>query len=481
MNGPTQGTDVFVPIDQVIGGPDQIGRGWIMLVQSLAAGRAISLPAMGVAGTKLAAHATGAYARIRRQFKMPIGYFEGVEEVLARLAGNTYRDDATRLLTLSALQLGEKPSVLTAIAKAYITESNRRTINDAMDVHGGKGIMQGPRNYLNNSYQSLPIGITVEGANILTRSMIIFGQGAIRAHPYILQEMQSAQETEPSKALQKFDSAFFGHVAFTLSNFVRTLWMGLSGARFVRAPIDGPTAHYYRQLTRMSSAFAFVSDIVLMALGGNFKFREKLSGRLADVLAHLYMASAVLKHFEDADQPQEDMPLVNWALRDSLYVIQQQLLNVIRNFPVWWMRRPLKMIIFPLGLFYREPSDNLGKRAARILLAPGSARERLVAGIYSAQDDSGLAELQAAFEAVNNAALASRRLRAITRQELTPENYEALIETALANDEFSEDDAELVRTAQQAVGKVIAVDDFDPSALGGIKPSDHSCFRRLRR
>ncbi len=470
MNGPTQGQDVFVPLDAVIGGRACIGQGWAMLVQSLAAGRAISLPAMGIAGTKLAAHATGAYARIRRQFKMPIGYFEGVEEVLSSLAGRAYRDDATRLLTLTALRVGERPSVLTAIAKAYLTNSNRHAINDAMDVHGGKGIMQGPRNYLQSAYQVLPIGITVEGANILTRSMIVFGQGAIRAHPFILREMQSAQADDSPESLNEFDEAFFGHVQFTLSNFVRTLWMGLTGARWVGAPIDGPTAHYYRQLTRMSSAFALTSDLVLMVLGGNFKFREKLSGRLADALAHMYMASAVLKHFENAGRPEEDLPLVNWAMRDSLHKIQTALINVIRNFPVWWLRRPLKMVIFPLGLFYREPSDNLGKRAARILLSPNDARDRLTRGMYEPQSGTGIAELNDAFKKVVAASNADKRLRAITREVTTPGNYEALIEAGLESGEFRQSEAALVRAAQQAVQRVIDVDDF-PAAQTAAEPT----------
>jgi len=465
MNGPTQGQDVFIPMDSIIGGTEQIGQGWTMLVQSLAAGRAISLPALGVAGGKLAAHATGAYARVRKQFKMPIGYFEGVEAVLARLAGNAYRDDATRQLTLTALMLGERPSVLTAIAKSYLTESNRRAINDAMDVHGGKGIMQGPRNYLNSIYQMIPIGITVEGANILTRSMIVFGQGAIRAHPFILQEMRAAADEDAERGLAAFDAAFFGHVAFTLSNFIRTLWMGLTGARFVSTPIGGPTAHYFRQLTRMSSAFALLSDLVLMVLGGRFKFREKISGRLADVLAHLYMASAVLKTYEDAGRPAEDLPLLNWAMRDSLLAIQTGLINVIRNFPVWWLRRPLKTIMFPFGLFYREPSDNLGKRAARVLLTPGPARERLLSGMYVANDGKGLAELNAAFAAVIASTQAERHLRALTREAVTPGNVETLIKTALAGGEFSREEAEQVRQTQLAVARVIAVDDFDPGEL----------------
>jgi acyl-CoA dehydrogenase len=467
MNGPTQGHDVFIPLDAVIGGTGQVGHGWSMLVQSLAAGRAISLPAMGVAGTKVAAHASGAYSRVRKQFKMPIGYFEGIEEVLARLAGNTYRDDATRRLTITGLMVGERPSVLTAIAKAYLTESNRRAINDAMDVHGGKGIMQGPRNYLQTAYRILPIGITVEGANILTRSMIVFGQGAIRAHPFILEEMQCAQDKTSTDAVDRFDAALFSHVAFTVSNFVRTFVMGITGARFVRAPTDGPTAHYYRQLTRMSSAFALISDLVLMVLGGNFKFREKLSGRLADVLAHLYMASAVLKEFDDAGRPEEDLPLVNWAMRDSLFVIQDRLINVVRNFPAWWLRRPLRAVLFPLGLFYREPSDNLGKRAARILLSPGAARDRLTRGVYFTEDGLGLPELNFAFAAVNAAEPASRRLRAITHEVVLPSNHEALIAVAQATGDFSDEEAALVRRAQNAVANVVAVDDFAPGELRG--------------
>ncbi len=460
LNGPTQGKDVFVPLSAVIGGEEMIGQGWSMLVQSLAAGRAISLPAMGVAGTKLAAHASGAYARVRKQFKMPIGYFEGIEEVLARIAGSAYRDDATRELTLTALHQGERPSVLTAIAKAYLTESNRRAINDAMDIHGGKGIMEGPRNYLQNAYTILPIGITVEGANILTRSMIVFGQGAIRAHPHILEEMEAAQAEPSAETLDRFDKAFFGHVAFTVSNFVKTLVMGVTGARFVSVPIEGPTAHYYRQLTRMSAAFALIADLVLMVLGGNFKFREKLSGRLADVLAHLYMASAMLKQFEDDGRPEEDLPLLNWAMRDSLFIIQDRLVNVTRNFPIWWLRRPLRALLFPLGLFYREPSDNLGKRAARILLAPGPARDRLLEGMYLTNEGQGLAELNVAFAAVSAAEQASKRLRALTHEVVLPSNYEVLIRQAQAEGNFTDEDAALVRTAQAAVARVIAVDDF---------------------
>jgi acyl-CoA dehydrogenase len=379
--------------------------------------------------------------------------------VLARLAGNAYRTDATRLLTLVALGIGERPSVLTAIAKCYLTEANRLAINDAMDVHAGKGIIQGPRNYLNLLYQAIPIGITVEGANILTRTMIVFGQGAIRAHPYILKEMQTATNPDERAALVEFDDTFFRHAGFTISNLVRTLWMGLTGARLVLAPVNGPTAHYFRQLTRMSSAFALISDLVLMVLGGSFKFREKLSGRLADVLAHLYMCSAVLKRFEDTRRQKEDLALVNWAMRDSLYVIQNRLINVIRNFPLWWLRPVLRTLVFPLGLSYREPSDTLGKRAARVLLNESMTRDRLVAGIHHSKGDDAIGDLERAFAAAHRSAAAEKHLRALTHEVVTIANFEALIEQGIASG-LSEVEARLIRDAQLAAKKVIDVDDF---------------------
>jgi acyl-CoA dehydrogenase len=460
MNGPTQGKDVFVPMDFIIGGAGRIGQGWSMLVQSLAAGRAISLPALSVAGGKVCAHLTGAYARIRKQFNMPIAYFEGIEEPLARIAGNTYRMDAARKLTLVALDMGEKPSVLTAIVKYYLTEANRQALNDAMDVHAGKGIIQGPNNYLNAFYQAIPIAITVEGANILTRTMIIFGQGAIRAHPYLLREMQSAREADLVLALRNFDSALFGHIGFTISNIVRALVMGVTGARLVRSPVTSPTAHYYRQLTRMSTAFALTADLVLLVLGGAFKFREKISGRLADVLGHLYMSCAVLKNFEDQERPPEDLPLVNWAMRDSLYLIQNRLINILRNFPIKWLGKLIKFVIFPLGHPYTEPSDNLGKRAARILITDNPARDRLTAGIHRSQNEDAAGRVNLAFAAVLAAAAAEKCIKATYKKVVGIDNYEALLTQALRDEIITDGEARLVRTAQQLSQQVIAVDSF---------------------
>jgi acyl-CoA dehydrogenase len=460
MNGPTVGKDVFIPMDSVIGGQERIGQGWSMLVQSLAAGRAISLPSLSVAGVKASAHLTGAYARIRKQFKMPIAYFEGVEEALARIGGNAYRMDAGRLLTLVALGLGERPSVLTAISKYYLTEGNRQTMNDAMDIHGGKGIMQGPNNYLNLGYQALPIAITVEGANILTRTMIIFGQGAIRSHPYLLKEMQAAAEPDLNKAKASFDRAFFGHMGFTTSNGVRALLLGLTGARLLHAPVDGPPRHFYRQITRLSAAFAFTADMILLVLGGTFKFREKISGRLADILGHLYLCSAMLKKFEDDGRPSEDLPLINWAMRDSLFVIQNRLINILRNFPLRWLGKLIKFVVFPLGLPYREPSDSLGKHVARILITNSNARDRLTAGIHKSCADDATGRVSCAFAAVLATAGIEKKLKGAYSKVVTIDNHEKLLKRALADGLIDEEQASLLRQAQQASRKVIDVDSF---------------------
>jgi len=469
MNGPTRGKDVFIPMDYIIGGQERLGQGWRMLMHSLSAGRAISLPALGVAGGKYACAVSGEYARIRKQFGMPIAYFEGIEEPLARMAGHTYRMDAARLLTMSALAQDEKPGVLSAILKYQLTESNRICVNDAMDIHGGKGIIQGPNNYLAGVYQALPIAITVEGANILTRSLIVFGQGAIRNHPYLLREMQAGQAEDNDATRKEFDDALFSHVGFTISNFVRAFFMGLTGARFVKSPIEGRTAHYYRQLTRLSAAFAFVTDSVLLSLGGSFKFKEKISGRLADVLSHLYMASAILKQFEDSGRPKEDHALVHWAMRDSLFIIQSSLVNTLRNFPIRWVGHAIKFFIFPLGHPYKEPSDTLGKHTARILIADGPARDRLLQGIYQSERDDATGRLHKAFKAVLANAAIERRIKNATGQSVTIDNVASLCEQATAQNEISETEAELVLNTSALVKKVIDVDDF-PKELWNFQP-----------
>ena len=461
MNGPTRGKDIFIPMDWIIGGQARIGQGWRMLMQSLAVGRSISLPALGTAGGKMSALFSGSYARIRRQFNMPIGYFEGIEEPLARIGGNAYRMDAARILTLTALMEGEKPSVLSAILKQQLTDGNRLLINDSMDIHGGKGIIEGPNNYLASAYTSIPIAITVEGANILTRSMIIFGQGAIRCHPYLLKEMEAATSTDEAQGLKDFDRALFAHIGFVISNMARAFFLGISRSRWVRSPVKGPTARYYRQLTRMSSAFAFISDLILATYGGRFKFKEKTSGRLADVLSHLYLASAVLKKFEDDGQPKEDMPLVHWAMQDSLYVIQTRLVGILRNYPMRLAGNIIRLVLFPLGLPYEGPRDTCGKHVARLLLTDNPSRDRLLEGIYISAEDDSVGLLIQAFEANMQAAVPERALKNAFQEAVGINNYEELVERGLASSIISQEQAELVRTAQSLAARVIAVDEFD--------------------
>ena len=460
MNGPTRGEDIFIPMDWVIGGQERLGEGWRMLMQSLAAGRAISLPSLGVAGGKMASLLTGAYARIRTQFNVPIGYFGGVEEPLSRIGGRTYRMDAARVLTLIALDQGEKPGVLSAINKYQLTEGNRQCILDAMDVHGGKGIIQGPNNYLAHAYQSLPISITVEGANILTRSLIKFGQGAIRAHPYLLKEMNAVTGIANSQARRIFDNALFAHIGYTLSNTVRSLLLGLSGSRMTPAPVSGPHSAYFRQLSRMSAAFAFIADLVLLLLGGKFKFKEKLSGRLADVLIHLYMASAMLKRFEDDGRPVDDLPLLHWGMQDSLYTIQQSLLGVINNFPVALLGRLVRLIVFPFGLPYSGPGDNTVKAVAHLLLNESECRDRLTDGVFISDLDDATGRVNKAFHLVLEAAPAERAIKNALKESVNFENYEGLVKRATESGVITEEQATMVRLAQQASAKVIAVDDF---------------------
>jgi acyl-CoA dehydrogenase len=466
MNGPTRGKDVFVPMEWIIGGQKRLGQGWRMLMHCLAAGRAISLPAMGTAGGKMAAMMTGEYARVRKQFKMPIGYFEGVEEPLARIGGRAYRMDAARQMTLVALAEGEQPSVLSAILKYYLTEGSRDCINDAMDVHGGKGIIQGPTNYLAAAYKAIPISITVEGANILTRTMIIFGQGAIRCHPYLLKEMTAAANDDGRQARIDFDKAVFGHIGYNISNKVRAWMLGITGARLVRSPVSGPLAYYYRQLSRMSAAFAFVADIVLLTFGGKFKFKEKLSGRLADVLAHLYMASAVLKKFEDEGRHKEDLPLVHWALQDSLKIIQDQLLGVLRNYPVPVLGALLRWLIFPLGLPYAGPTDSCGKHVARILLSANAARDRLIDGVYKcSEEEDPTGVVHCAFDAVLESAAAERALKNALKRTVSTDNYRELVLLGLETGVITEEQGAQVRRAQELTIRVVEVDDFPRAHL----------------
>ncbi len=460
MNGPTRGQDVFIPMEWVIGGQKQLGQGWRMLMQSLAAGRAISLPALGTAGGKMTAILSGAYARIRTQFDMPIGYFGGIEEALARIGGRSYRMEAARTLTLVGLDAGEQPAVLSAIVKYQLTEGSRQCILDAMDIHGGKGIMQGPNNYLAHAWQALPIAITVEGANILTRSMIIFGQGALRAHPWLFKEMTAVTGTASPHARRAFDNALFAHFGYTLSNLVRSLMLALTAAWLSPAPVRGPHAACFRQLTRMCAAFAFIADSVLLVLGGKFKFKEKLSGRLADILIHLYLCSAMLKQFDNDDCPHEDLPLLRWGIKDSLYTIQQSMLGIFRNFPAPFLGRFLRLLVFPLGLPYSPPSDRNVKAVAHLLMRDSAARERLAEGIFISDRDDATGRVNKAFGLVLQATAAERAIRNALQESVNFENYEDLVKRARETGVITEEQATTVQLAQQASAGVVAVDDF---------------------
>nr|WP_317205225.1 acyl-CoA dehydrogenase [Janthinobacterium sp.] len=390
QNGPTSGSEVFIPMEWLIGGQERIGQGWRMLMECLAAGRAISLPSAGVGTAKLAVRGTSAYAAIRRQFKTSIGKFEGVQEALARMGGNLYMMDATRKLSALAVDLGEKPAVISAIAKYHVTERGRAVVNDGMDILGGKGICLGPSNFLGRAYQQLPIAITVEGANILTRCLIIFGQGAIRAHPFVLREMRATTEPDRRAALLEFDDAFFGHVGFVCANAARALCYGLSGA--LLAPEARAAAvemlRYYRAVDRLSTAFALLTDMSMFVLGGTLKRRESISARLGDILSQLYLITATLKRYEDDGRQAEDAVYVHWSVQDALHRAQGALIGVLENFPNRALALALRLTLFPFGLPHRAPSDALGRGVATAMQTAGAGRERLLADCFVADSIS---------------------------------------------------------------------------------------------
>ena len=464
MNGHTSGNDVFIPMDCIIGGQARAGQGWRMLMECLADGRGISLPALSVGAGKLISRAVGGYARVRRQFKLPIGRFEGVEEALARIGAYTYMMDAARGLTAVALDRGEKPSVISAIVKYHLTEGMRQVINDGMDILGGAGICLGPRNYIARAYESTPISITVEGANILTRTMIIFGQGAIRSHPYIFRELEALGMDDPDESLENFDRALFSHMLFTSKNLMRSLFHGLTGARFVWVSGRRPTRRYYQHLTRMSAAFALMTDIALMTLGGALKRKEKLSGRLGDILSQLYLASACLKRFDDLGRPREDEALLHWCCQHSLFEIQRAfdgLLQNLPNRPVAWIMR---WMVFPLGQHFKAPDDKLGHQIATLLINPGGARERLTEGMYQPQaNGEPLQRIENALHKVIAAEPIEKRLREkMPEYEQDYQGLEGLLQAAVKQAIISEQEAETVRSADAARREVIQVDDFDP-------------------
>ena len=461
MNGPIRGKDVFIPLDWIIGGEAYIGKGWSMLMECLADGRAISLPALGTAASKLASRYTGSYARVRKQFRTPIGYFEGVEEVLAKIGGQTYAIESARLLVLSALDQGEVPSVISGVVKQQTMERMREVVNHAMDIHGGHGICMGPNNFLGRGYQLIPVGITVEGANILTRTMIIFGQGALRSHPYLLDEVAAVHNPDKKRGLKEFDKALFAHAGFIISNIVRSLWLGITSARLLSAPGDKATRYYYRQMVRMSAAFALIADFCVVSLGGSLKRREKISGRLADVLSNLYVMTAILKHYEDEGQPQDDVALVRWACDDALLNIQTAMKGVMTNMPIPFIGSLLNFLVFPLTKPYKGPNDRQGHAVARVLLSPSVARDRLTRGIYVSGDaNDATGRIDHALEYVLKTDELEKRLRKHMKSgELSPASL-TLYEDAKQQNIISADEFDLLMEAKAAVRNAIKVDEF---------------------
>jgi acyl-CoA dehydrogenase len=463
QNGPNWGKDVFIPIDWIIGGRAMVGKGWRMLMESLAAGRSISLPSLNTGMAKLVTRATGGYARVRKQFKTPIGKFEGVEEALARMGGYLYTMDATRVLTAGAIDLGAKPAILSAISKYHITERGRQVAMDAMDIAGGKGICMGPSNFLGAAYMQIPVSITVEGANILTRSLIIFGQGAIRCHPYVLKEIAAANDADAAQASLAFDRALFGHIRFVLSNTARALVMGLCGSHCAGVPpgVAPETRRYYQQLTRFSAALAFLADVSMGVLGGALKRKEKLSARLGDVLSMLYLCSATLKRYEAEGRQAADAPLMHWAIWDGMFKAQNALEGVISNFPNRILATVLRRVVFPLGRPYVVPSDEAGHRVAR-LIEPSATRDRLTAGMHLPKIES---DVVGAIELAVEATLAAEPIESRVRDAAKAGRFAATqgeehAAAAHAAGVITADELALVRRAQRLADQVIRVDDF---------------------
>lgn len=465
QNGPNWGKDVFIPMDHIVGGQERIGQGWKMLMTALAAGRGISLPSQSASGAAYCARATGAYARIREQFNVPIGKFEGIEEPLARIAGTAYQLDAARRLTCAALNQGKHPAVISGIMKLHATERLRIAADDAMDIHGGKAVIDGPQNYMGNLYRSVPVAITVEGANILTRNLIVFGQGSVRAHPYLLEEMTAIGDPDQKKGLDAFDKVFWKHVGHAITNVFRAWGRSWTGGAFAPAPDAGAATGYYRQLSRYSAAFALCSDMALLTLGGALKRKEMLSARFGDILSELYLLSAALKRWEDEGRQEADFAALEWVMANGIRTIENRLAEVLANMPNRFVAVILKFLVQPLGANPLGPSDDVVHRCAQLVLEPSAARDRLTAGLYHANDDGPLARLERAFLLVTANEEIQKKMRAARIRDWNE---------AVKKGVITADEGNRIKAAHDAVALVIEVDDFAPEALSPIyrKKSD---------
>jgi acyl-CoA dehydrogenase len=467
QNGPIHGKDVFVPLSQLIGGEDYAGRGWQMLMECLSIGRSITLPSTASGGAKLGAVVSGAYARIRKQFGLSVGRFEGVEEALARIAGKAYATSALSQATAAAVARGENPAVPSTIAKYHCTEMGREVSREVMDIHGGKGIILGPRNYAGRSWQATPIMITVEGANIMTRSLMIFGQGAILCHPWVMKEMKAAQLQDPGQRIDEFDAALFGHIGYAISNAVRSWWFGLTAARIGSAPGDDYTRRFYRKLNRYSACLSVMSDTSMLLLGGKLKFKESLSGRLGDVLSHLYIASAMLKRYQDEGNPAGDRPLLAWAFHDSVHKMELALSGALRNFPIRPVGWLLWALIFPWGRRAQAPSDRLGHRVATLLMTPCDARDRLADGVFltpCANNPAG--RINSYLPTAILAEPVERKfLKALKNSDIQALEFEAQLDEGVKEGWITAEERVLLEELRRITLDTITVDDFDTEEL----------------
>lgn len=464
MNGTTRGKNVFIPLDWIIGGPSYAGKGWRMLVECLSAGRGISLPALSTAGAHVSTKTTTAYSYVRQQFGMPIGNFEGVQEALARIIANTYQLEAARRLTTLGIDLKVKPSVVTAIAKYHMTELGRDVIEDAMDIQSGKGIQLGPKNYLGHAFIANPISITVEGANILTRSLMIFGQGATRCHPYVLPEMEAAAMEDETAGLDRFDALLMGHIGYAMRNGLSAFGNALTGSHFSNSPVSGPTKEYYRHMTRISAALAIMTDLSMLVMGGDLKRKEMISARMGDVLSQLYLASATLKFYEDNGRQQDDLPAVHYVMAQRLHFAAKALEETIRNFPNKMVSVLLRVMIFPLGNHFNAPTDEQAVNLVKPMMKPGAARDRIthLCGEFEG-DTSGIAEVEAAFLAKHAAKDLYKKLSKAQRSGHLKSKLPmlTLFEKALDANIINDEEYQQLLAANEKRLAAINVNDFD--------------------
>ncbi|CBA16680.1 acyl-CoA dehydrogenase [Xanthomonas albilineans] len=467
QNGPIHGREVFIPLSQLIGGVDMVGKGWNMLNECLAVGRSITLPSTASGGVKFGAVVTGTYARIRKQFGLSVGRFEGVEEALARIGGKAYAISALAQATAAAVDRGDVPSVPSAIAKYHCTTMSREVISDVMDVIGGKGIILGPRNFAGRAWQGAPIAITVEGANIMTRSLLIFGQGAILCHPWVMKEMKAASNPDHNAGIDAFDRSLFGHIGFALSNAVRSLWFGLTAARIGAAPGDAYTRRFFRKLDRYSANLALMADVSMLMLGGKLKFKESLSGRLGDVLSHIYMTSAMLKRYHDDGAPASDQPLLAWAFHDSVHKIELALSAALRNFPIRPVGWLMWALIFPWGRRAEAPGDRLGHRVAALLMTPNEARDRLGQDVFLTPCENNPGGRIASYltKAVLAEPVERKFLKALKSKKIQALDFTSQLDEAVREGMLTLDERHQLEELRDITMDTISVDDFDTNEL----------------